>query len=137
MVLSDSLCLRASVPQCFGTLGVQVLPVIGGFVLRCFSILGILRTIRLGASMSQGFLSLVPLLDASVIRPRKRARNADQARDIAELKAPPAAAPEHTLALPVVVAEVQQQDVVMSEEEQDALSLVASWDEESFLDAET
>ncbi|RXM31889.1 hypothetical protein EOD39_6583 [Acipenser ruthenus] len=91
-------------------------------------------------------------------RDRKRARNADQARDIAELKgqmaqilkhlsrqqvppaparAPHSPAPEHTLASPVVVTEVEQQDVVMSEEEQDVLSLAASWDEESFLRTET
>ncbi|MGH0164961.1 UNVERIFIED_CONTAM: hypothetical protein FKN15_048085 [Acipenser sinensis] len=43
----------------------------------------------------------------------------------------PAAAPS------VVVAEVDQQDVVMSGEEQDAISLAASWDEESFLRTET
>ncbi|MGH0182801.1 UNVERIFIED_CONTAM: hypothetical protein FKN15_010455 [Acipenser sinensis] len=54
-----------------------------------------------------------------------------------EPKSPPAPAPEHTLALPVVATEVEQQEVVMSEEEQDALSLVASWDEESFLQTET
>ncbi|MGH0133280.1 UNVERIFIED_CONTAM: hypothetical protein FKN15_039737 [Acipenser sinensis] len=91
-------------------------------------------------------------LDKSPSRDRKRARNADQARDIAELKgqmaqilkhlsrqqvppapapASPAPAPEHTPASPVVATEVEQQDVVMSEEEQDAISLGASWDEES------
>ncbi|MGH0146655.1 UNVERIFIED_CONTAM: hypothetical protein FKN15_038597 [Acipenser sinensis] len=64
-------------------------------------------------------------------RGRKRSRNADQAGDIAP--APPSHAPEHTPASPVVAAEVNQQDVVMSEEEQDALSLAGSWDEESFL----
>ncbi|RXM95159.1 hypothetical protein EOD39_17188 [Acipenser ruthenus] len=46
--------------------------------------------------------------------------------------APPSHAPDHTPASPVVAAEVDQQDVVISEEEQDALSLAASWDEESF-----
>ncbi|MGH0145258.1 UNVERIFIED_CONTAM: hypothetical protein FKN15_004947 [Acipenser sinensis] len=51
--------------------------------------------------------------------------------------APPALAPEHTPALPVAGTEVEQQDVVMSEEEQDALSLAASWDEELFLRTET
>ncbi|MGH0123282.1 UNVERIFIED_CONTAM: hypothetical protein FKN15_021022 [Acipenser sinensis] len=94
----------------------------------------------------------------SPLRGRKRARNADQARDIAEFKgqmaqilkllsrqqvppapapAPPAPPPEHTPASPVVATEVGQQDVVMSEEEQDVLSLAASWDEESFLRTET
>ncbi|MGH0151661.1 UNVERIFIED_CONTAM: hypothetical protein FKN15_020566 [Acipenser sinensis] len=87
-------------------------------------------------------------------RVRKRVRNPDQVRDIVELKgqmaqilehlsrqqvptAPPAPAPEHTPASPVVAAEVQQQDVVMSKEEQDAISLAATWDKESFLQAET
>ncbi|MGH0141896.1 UNVERIFIED_CONTAM: hypothetical protein FKN15_002501 [Acipenser sinensis] len=51
--------------------------------------------------------------------------------------APPAPAPEHTPASPVVAAEFDQQDVVMSEEEQDALSLAGSWDEKSFLQTET
>ncbi|MGH0120953.1 UNVERIFIED_CONTAM: hypothetical protein FKN15_061644 [Acipenser sinensis] len=48
--------------------------------------------------------------------------------------APPSPAPEHTLALPVVATEVEQQDM---EEEQDVLSLAASWAEESFLRMET
>ncbi|MGH0138318.1 UNVERIFIED_CONTAM: hypothetical protein FKN15_000372 [Acipenser sinensis] len=51
--------------------------------------------------------------------------------------ATPAPAPEHTPDSPVVAAEVEQQDVVMSEEEQDVRSLAASWDEESFLQTET
>ncbi|MGH0120305.1 UNVERIFIED_CONTAM: hypothetical protein FKN15_057207 [Acipenser sinensis] len=49
--------------------------------------------------------------------------------------APPAPAPQHTPASPVITAEVQQQDLVMIEEEQDALSIAASRDEESFLQA--
>ncbi|MGH0140954.1 UNVERIFIED_CONTAM: hypothetical protein FKN15_037362 [Acipenser sinensis] len=94
----------------------------------------------------------------SPLRGRKRARNVDQVRDIAKLKgqlaqilehlsrqqvppapapAPLAPAPEYTPALPVVATEVEQQEVVMSEEEKDALSLVVSWDEESFLRTET
>ncbi|MGH0121639.1 UNVERIFIED_CONTAM: hypothetical protein FKN15_053402 [Acipenser sinensis] len=51
--------------------------------------------------------------------------------------APPAPAPQHTPASPVITAEVQQQDLVMIEEEQDALSIAASRDEESFLQAES
>ncbi|MGH0159883.1 UNVERIFIED_CONTAM: hypothetical protein FKN15_038335 [Acipenser sinensis] len=50
---------------------------------------------------------------------------------------PPAPAPEHTLAPPMVAPGVSEQDVVMSEEEQDEISITASWDEESFLREET
>ncbi|MGH0129252.1 UNVERIFIED_CONTAM: hypothetical protein FKN15_063237 [Acipenser sinensis] len=49
----------------------------------------------------------------------------------------PVPAPEKTPTSPVVVSGVSEQDVLMSEEEQDALSIAASWGEESILWGET
>ncbi|MGH0119898.1 UNVERIFIED_CONTAM: hypothetical protein FKN15_059826 [Acipenser sinensis] len=102
----------------------------------------------------------IPCVQAPPSRDRKRARNADQAKDIFKLKGqmaqmlellarqqalspapapapPPAPSPEHTLAPPVVAPGISEQDVVMSEEEQDTISVRASWDEESFLREDT
>ncbi|MGH0128314.1 UNVERIFIED_CONTAM: hypothetical protein FKN15_038209 [Acipenser sinensis] len=82
-------------------------------------------------------------------RDRKRVKNVDQAQILEHLSRqqashpapapapPPAPAPEQTPASPLVAPEVSEQDVVMSEGEQDALSIAASWDEESFLREET
>ncbi|MGH0146780.1 UNVERIFIED_CONTAM: hypothetical protein FKN15_009052 [Acipenser sinensis] len=50
---------------------------------------------------------------------------------------PPATAPEQSPALPFVAPEVSEQHMVMSEGEQDTLSIAASWDQESFLRGET
>ncbi|MGH0132653.1 UNVERIFIED_CONTAM: hypothetical protein FKN15_051430, partial [Acipenser sinensis] len=50
---------------------------------------------------------------------------------------PPAPAPEQTLTSPLVAPGGSEQDMVMSEGEQDALSIAAFWDEVSFLRAET
>ncbi|MGH0138068.1 UNVERIFIED_CONTAM: hypothetical protein FKN15_026045 [Acipenser sinensis] len=117
-------CPRALVPQCFGILGAS-------------------RAACLSTSTPQGLSS--PALRhprCPDILPRDVGK-----RDIAELKnqmaqilehlsrqqvppapapAPPLPAPEHTPALSVVATEVEQQDVVMSEEEQDAFTLAPS-----------
>ncbi|MGH0185456.1 UNVERIFIED_CONTAM: hypothetical protein FKN15_018374 [Acipenser sinensis] len=95
------------------------------------------RPARLQGSLMRAHSSLNRSRSPS--RGRKRARNADHARDIAELEhlsrqrappepapaPPPAPAPEQTPAYPLVTPGVSEQDVVMNEEEQDALSIGA------------
>ncbi|MGH0128651.1 UNVERIFIED_CONTAM: hypothetical protein FKN15_035729 [Acipenser sinensis] len=116
--------LGASAPQC---LGLDVHGTLRSSVPQCFSTLGALKPRCLGALSVQvlpnigGFVSWCSIASLS--------RCLDILGPLIPLKVFGTSAP--------VAPDVSEQDVVMSEEEQDALYIAGSWDEESFLWGET
>ncbi|MGH0120029.1 UNVERIFIED_CONTAM: hypothetical protein FKN15_063843 [Acipenser sinensis] len=129
-------CLRALVLQCPRSPDAPCIAAFSASEPQCFSALAPSASTSRSRSCSR-----------SPSRSTKRARHSRQTRDISKLKSqmaqvleylvrqqallpapppapPPASAPELTRSPPVVATDVSEQDVVMSEEEQDAISIV-------------